>query len=44
MRRDPSAASAQWTVIVDHGREVRHFVLSPAPVMVTGVSQKMSVW
>jgi hypothetical protein len=31
-------------VIVDHGREVRHFVVSPAPVMVTGVSQKMSVW
>ena len=28
-------------VIVDHGREVRHFVVSPAPVMVTGVSQKM---
>jgi hypothetical protein len=31
-------------VIVDHGREVRHFVVSPAPVMVTGVSQKMRVW
>ena len=31
-------------VIVDHGREVRHFVVSPAPVMVTGVSQKMSIW
>lgn len=31
-------------VIVDYGREVRHFVVSPAPVMVTGVSQKMSVW
>ena len=28
-------------VIVDHGREVRHFVVSPAPVMVTGVSQKI---
>ena len=31
-------------VIVDRGREVRHFVVSPASVMVTGVSQKMSVW
>jgi hypothetical protein len=31
-------------VIVDHGREVRHFVVSPAPIMVTGVSQKMRVW
>ena len=31
-------------VIVDHGREVRHFVVSPAPVMVTGVSQKMGIW
>ena len=31
-------------VIVDHGREVRHFVVNPAPVMVTGVSQKMSIW
>jgi hypothetical protein len=31
-------------VIVDQGREVRHFVVSPAPIMVTGVSQKMSVW
>jgi hypothetical protein len=30
-------------VIVDHGREVRHFVVSPAPVMVTGVSRKMGV-
>ena len=30
-------------VIVDHGREVRHFVVSPAPVMVTGVSQKISI-
>ena len=28
-------------VIVDHGREVRHFVVSPAPIMVTGVSQRM---
>ena len=28
-------------VIVDHGREVRHFVVNPAPVMVTGVSQKI---
>jgi hypothetical protein len=28
-------------VIVDRGREVRHFVVSPAPVMVTGVSQKI---
>jgi hypothetical protein len=28
-------------VIVDHGREVRNFVVSPAPVMVTGVSKKM---
>jgi hypothetical protein len=31
-------------VIVDNGREVRHFVVNPAPVMVTGVSQKMSIW
>ena len=31
-------------VIVDHGREVRHFVVSPAPVMVTGVSRKIGVW
>lgn len=31
-------------VIVDHGREVRHFVVNPAPVMVTGVSQKMGLW
>ena len=31
-------------VIVDRGREVRHFVVSPATVMVTGVSQKMDVW
>ena len=31
-------------VIVDFGREVRHFVVSPAPVMVTGVSQKMGLW
>jgi hypothetical protein len=31
-------------VIVDYGREVRSFVVSPAPVMVTGVSQKMSIW
>jgi hypothetical protein len=28
-------------VIVDRGREVRHFVVSPALVMVTGVSQKI---
>jgi hypothetical protein len=28
-------------VIVDRGREVRHFVVSPASVMVTGVSQKI---
>ena len=28
-------------VIVDRGREVRHFVVNPAPVMVTGVSQKI---
>lgn len=28
-------------VIVDRGREVRNFVVSPAPVMVTGVSQKI---
>jgi hypothetical protein len=31
-------------VIVDYGREVRHFVVSPAPVMVTGVSKRMGVW
>ena len=31
-------------VIVDLGREVRNFVVSPAPVMVTGVSRKMGVW
>jgi hypothetical protein len=31
-------------VIVDHGREVRHFVVSPAPIMVTGVSRKMTIW
>ena len=31
-------------VIVDHGREVRHFVVSPVPLMVTGVSRKMGVW
>jgi len=30
-------------VIVDHGREVRNFVVSPAPVMVTGVSKKTGV-
>ena len=30
-------------VIVDFGREVRHFVVSPAPVMVTGVSRKMGL-
>jgi hypothetical protein len=29
-------------VIVDNGREVRHAVMSPAPVMVTGVSQRIS--
>ena len=28
-------------VIVDHGREVRHFVVSPTPLMITGVSTKM---
>lgn len=28
-------------VIVNQGREVRHFVVSPTPVMVTGVSKKM---
>lgn len=28
-------------VIVDHGREVRNFVVSPAPLMVTGVSKKI---
>jgi hypothetical protein len=28
-------------VIVDRGREVRHFVVNPALVMVTGVSQKI---
>ena len=28
-------------VIVDRGREVRNFVVSPVPVMVTGVSQKI---
>jgi hypothetical protein len=28
-------------VIVDHGREVRHFVVSPTPLMVTGVSKRM---
>ena len=31
-------------VIVDFGREVRHFVVSPAQVMVTGVYQKMGLW
>ena len=31
-------------VIVDYGREVRHFVVSPAPLMVTGVSRKMGPW
>lgn len=31
-------------VIVDHGREVRHFVVSPAPIMVTGVSRKTGGW
>jgi hypothetical protein len=31
-------------VIVDHGREVRHFVVNPAPLMVTGVSRKMGFW
>jgi len=30
-------------VIVDDGREVRNFVVSPAPVMVTGVSKKIDV-
>jgi len=28
-------------VIVDHGREVRHFVVNPAAVMVTGVSRRI---
>ena len=28
-------------VIVDHGREVRHFVVSPAPITVTGVSREI---
>lgn len=28
-------------VIVEHGREVRNFVVSPAPVMVTGVSRRI---
>lgn len=28
-------------VIVDRGREVRNFTVSPAPVMVTGVSKKI---
>ena len=31
-------------VIVDYGREVRHFVVSPVTIMVTGVSRKMGVW
>lgn len=31
-------------VIVDYGREVRHFVVSPVPVMVTGVSRRMGAW
>jgi hypothetical protein len=31
-------------VIVDFGREVRHFVVTPLPVMVTGVSRKMGLW
>jgi hypothetical protein len=30
-------------VIVDRGREVRNFVVSPAPVMVTGVSRKIGI-
>jgi hypothetical protein len=30
-------------VIVNHGREVRHFVVSPAPLMITGTSQKMGM-
>ena len=30
-------------VIVDRGRELRSFVVSPAPVMVTGVSQKIGI-
>jgi hypothetical protein len=30
-------------VIVDHGREVRNFTVSPAPLMVTGVSKKIGV-
>jgi hypothetical protein len=31
-------------VIVDYGREVRHFVVNPAPLMVSGVSRKIGVW
>jgi hypothetical protein len=31
-------------VIVDHGREVRHFVVSPVPIMISGVSRKMGIW
>jgi hypothetical protein len=31
-------------VIVDHGREVRHFVVNPAPLMITGISTKMGIW
>jgi hypothetical protein len=30
-------------VVVDRGREVRSFVVSPAPVMVTGVSRKIGI-
>ena len=31
-------------VIVDHGREVRSFIVNPAPIMVTGVSRKIGIW
>jgi hypothetical protein len=31
-------------VIVDYGQEVRHFVVSPASVMVSGVSRKVGFW
>ena len=30
-------------VVVDRGREVRSFVVSPAPVMVTGVSRRIGI-
>jgi hypothetical protein len=31
-------------VIVDYGQEVRHFVVSPASVMVSGVARKVGFW